>query len=302
MVHGTGRKKVACLEDWATFSTEEVNNKIIGSCNYSTGAELAISLIFYFLLGSLPVVRNLKTISFFIAVAFTASSSDIYGQYHINGRVLDSIGLHPIESVSVLSSNGHGTLTDSNGRYQLEISDGDSIWFSYLGKETVKYPARYVIPLEEFDIALSVNIPILKEVRVRSRDYKYDSIENRQTYASVFNYRKPTFHSVVTSISPLGITINIDELIRSFGKKKIRRQLNFQQRLLNEERNKFIDHRFTRLLVHRITGATAPAIETFMVKYRPGYLFTLTSSDYDFFNYIRESYADYLHRMNPQTP
>jgi hypothetical protein len=247
-------------------------------------------------------VRNYKTITLVIvSLTFADLSIPVYGQYRVNGRVFDSIGLHPIESVSVLCSSGIGTVTDSNGWYHILISDRDSIWFSYLGKATVKYPAIYVIPLEEFDIALSINIPLLKEVRVRTRDYKYDSIANRQTYASVFNYRKPTFHSVVTSISPLGVTINIDELIRSFGKKKIRSQLNFQQRLLNEERNKFIDHRFSRLLVHRLTGASAPALDTFMIKYRPGYTFSLTSSDYDFFNYIRKSYAEYVHQMKPES-
>jgi hypothetical protein len=247
-------------------------------------------------------VRNYKTINLVIvSLAFAHLSVTVYGQHRVNGRVFDSIGLHPIESVSVLCSSGAGTVTDSNGWYHLLISDSDSIWFSYLGKETVKYPAKYIVPLQEFDIALSINIPTLKEVQVRTRDYKYDSIENRQTYASVFNYRKPTFHSVVTSISPLGVTINIDELIRAFGKRKIRSQLNFQQRLLNEERNKFTDHRFSRQLVHRLTGSSAPTIDSFMIKYRPGYSFTLTSSDYDFFNYIRESYAEYLRQMKPES-
>jgi hypothetical protein len=31
----------------------------------------------------------------------------------------------------------------------------------------------------------------LPEVKVQTRDYKLDSLENRQTYAKAFNYRKP---------------------------------------------------------------------------------------------------------------
>jgi hypothetical protein len=211
-------------------------------------------------------------------------------QYTVRGTVLDSSRNYPLASVSVIASNGRGTVTDAMGAYQLNVSAADSIWFSYLGKPTRKFPVLKIADINQFDIALQVQVTVLPEVKIRPRNYKLDSLRNREEYAKIFNFRKPNLESM-TSIGPGGAGIDINELIRSFQFRKNRSTLRFQERLLEQEREKFIDHRFNKALVRRLTKLDGEALDQFMKLYRPDFDFTAYAGEYQFQLYIKESAA-----------
>lgn len=218
--------------------------------------------------------------------------------FKVRGYVYDSSRNYPLPSVSVLSTSGKGTLTDSEGIYEIEATEKDSIWFSYLGKPTVKFPVAKMINPLEFDISLHVNIPTLKEVKIRPKNYRYDSIQNRQTYAKAFNYQKPTLKAVTPTYgSAMGF--DLDEIINMFRFKRNRSMLSFQQRLLLEEEDKFIDHRFNKALVRRLTLLDAAELDSFMQVYRPSYVFTKFSGDYEFQLYIKNALGRFKRGLSP---
>jgi hypothetical protein len=62
---------------------------------------------------------------------------------------------------------------------------------------------------------------------------------------------------------------------------------------LNEEREKFIDHRFSKALVLRLTGLVGAARDSFMIRCRPSYEFCLFAGEYDFQHYIKQCYEAY---------
>jgi hypothetical protein len=64
----------------------------------------------------------------------------------------------------------------------------------------------------------------------------------------------------------------------------------FQDRLVQQEKEKYVDHRFNKGLVRRLTNLTGEELDKFMNAYRPTYEFTLYSSDYDFQAFIKESF------------
>lgn len=225
-------------------------------------------------------------------LAIFTSFSSIYGQIRVKGRVLDDSRTYPIESVSVMSTNGGFTITDTLGHYQILVSDKDSIWFSYLGKPTPKFAVSKIADFTQFDIALKLKMDVMQEVRIHARNYKEDSIQNRRDYASIFNYHKVTVGSM-TSIGPTGAGIDLDELIRLFQFKKNKATLKFQQRLIEQEHEKFVDHRFNKPLVRNLTGLDGTELEAFMQKYRPSFEFTSFSNDYDFRLYIKKAFEDY---------
>jgi hypothetical protein len=217
--------------------------------------------------------------------------SGSFAQVKISGRVFDISGKVPLEAVSVLSSSGNGTVSDSDGRYTIVLNEQDSIWFSYLTKPTNKYLVRTIPNKENFEIALHVYPTTLKEIRFTPKNYRMDSIQNRQEYAKAFNFRKP---GIETSINPGGgVGMDINSLISMFQFRKNRRMLAFQERLLREEADAFIDHRFNRALVIRLTGLRGDELNTFMERYRPNIEFTQNTSDYDFQAYIKRSFQQY---------
>src|SRR5687768_4012014 len=113
------------------------------------------------------------------------SGSAAMAQYEVKGTVYDSTYIRPVEAVSVMSTSGKGTITDAAGRYRLEVGEKDSIWFSYLGKPTLKFPVLKMPDVTRFDIALQTYNQVLDEVRIRNRSYRMDSIQNRVDYAKV---------------------------------------------------------------------------------------------------------------------
>jgi hypothetical protein len=198
----------------------------------------------------------------------------------------------PLDAVSVVSTSGRGTTTDSNGNYMITVRSEDSIYFSYLGRSTVKYPVSTINTLSSFDIALHVDPVELKEVRVMPRNYRMDSLQNRRDYAKAFDFKKPGF-KITDPSSGAGVGVDLDELINLLRVNRTRRNLAFQRRLEEEEKDKFIDHRFSRYTVKKITHLDNEELDSFMLKYRPSFLFCELATDYDFLEYIKLAYQQY---------
>lgn len=236
----------------------------------------------------------------FIAFLLLAAAPGAQAQnYIIRGVVYDSSRNYPLEAVSVLSTSGRGTVTNSEGVYEIEVSEKDSIWFSYLNKPTVKFPVLKIANTNGFDIALHINIPTLKEVRIRPRNYRQDSIQNRVDYAKIFNYQKPKLKPSVTG---MGVGFDLDEIINMFRFRRNKSMASFQKRLLLEEQDKFIDHRFNKALVRRLTLLDGKELDSFMLLYRPSYTFTKMAGDYEFQYYIKTALFRFKRGLPPLPP
>jgi plasmid maintenance system killer protein len=231
--------------------------------------------------------KQLRYIVFFISL-LTASNFSNAQNYQIRGYVYDSSRNFPLESVSVLSTAGKGAITNSDGYYEIIVTEKDSIWFSYLNKPTIKFPVLKIANPMQFDISLQVNIPVLKEVKVMPRNYRLDSLRNRQEYAKIFNYQKPGIKLVSPQMGA-GVGVDLDELINMFRFRRNRSMLSFQQRLLIEEQEKYIDYRFNKALVRRLTLLDGAELEEFMKTFRPSYYFTKYAGDYEFRLYIKQA-------------
>jgi hypothetical protein len=229
----------------------------------------------------------------FIFLLFAACSAS--AQYQVKGTVYDSSRIYRIEAVTVMSTSGHITMTDTLGHYHIDVGEKDSIWFSYLGKPTPKYPVLKIADITQFDIALRLKSEVMQEVRIHSRSYRQDSLQNRRDYAKIFDYRKVSVASM-TSIGPTGAGIDLDELIRLFQFRKNKSMLKFQQRLLDQEREKFVAHRFNKALVRRLTGLDGVELDHFMDIYRPSFEFASTASEYDFQLYIKKAFESTQNR------
>jgi hypothetical protein len=199
----------------------------------------------------------------------------------------------PLVSVSVISTGGTGTATDSLGRYSIYVRETDSIWFSYLGKGTPKYPVSAIPNQQNFEISLHVNVTELKPIMVKPRDYHLDSLSNRQEYAKAFNFKKPGLGIVTPTTPGAAVGVDMNQLIEVFQFKRNRRMAQFRDRLIQEEHEKFIEHRFSRALVIRLTQLRGADLDTFMVRYKPDLIFTETATDYEFQSHIKNSYEKF---------
>jgi len=218
---------------------------------------------------------------------FLFSVRTTFGQVQITGTVYDVSQRFAMIGVSVMGVSGIGTTTDSLGHYSIRLPAHDSIYFSYLGKNTSKFFVGDLQAGQPFDMALQVSIDSLPTVYVRSRDYLTDSLANRKEYAKVFNYQANTLNNMkMSQHGGMGVGLDIDMF---FNGKERRRMEAFQARLEEDEHDKYVDHKFTRAIVKKITGLDTPALDTFMKQYRPSYEFIQScATEYEFYHYIQE--------------
>jgi hypothetical protein len=244
-----------------------------------------------------PFLRS--SLLFFIVVLLAGSISSIpllAQQVTISGTVFDLSARRPLEAVGVISSSGRGTITDSMGKYSITVSSNDSIWFTLIGKTTMKYPVDTISNTENFNVMLHLRAFDLPDVVVRNSYYRFDSIQNRKENAKYFDFKKPTLRlSTNPNYNPGGLTAGFDlnEIINMFRVRRNNSLLYLQRRLLMQEQEKYIDSRFTKSFVRKITKLSSPELDTFMVRYRPDYETILRLNDLEFAYLVNKNYERY---------
>ncbi|MCO6496534.1 MAG: hypothetical protein J5I50_02615 [Chitinophagaceae bacterium] len=221
--------------------------------------------------------------------------SQVKAQTVVSGTVFDSTRLHVVQDVLVLTTGGEMTRTDSSGSYKITMNDNDSLYFFFAGKNTLKYALNQISFPDEFDISLHVKsnsaYKVLQEVVVFSDTYRFDSLENRKRYAKIFGDDK---RKLETSISPDGnVGLDIGSIVELFQFRKNKQRSSFQQRLIRQEEEGYVDYRFNARLISRMTGLTGNHLENYRKLFRPSYEFVSESSLEEFYNYILETSYDY---------
>lgn len=228
-----------------------------------------------------------------------------FAQIRIEGNVYDETHYVPIPNVEVMTTSGYKTKTDSVGNYNIQVyGKKDSVWFSYNGKNTVKYPIDTVKYTYQFNVGLSVKSPLkddkhwLTPVTVYNKSYKQDSIENRLAYDKIFHPDKGGFRLGTAPEGTFGVGVDLDALINSFRFAYNKRQEMYKQNILEEERYKYVNYRFNKKLVLDLTQLDSSDINLFMKEYRPDYFSLTQMNDADLGKYIEESKNAYMARKN----
>lgn len=206
----------------------------------------------------------------------------------VSGTVYDSSKINPVENVRVESVGGKFTWTDSTGHYKIQVTEKDSLTFIYQNKPTLKFSVKDIADPSRFDISLRVKVKpkyrTLKEVVVFAKSYREDSIENRQIYGDIYDFRKPTIR---TGVSPDGaVGADVNEIINIFRFRRNKRLKAFQARLEKQEQENFVKYRFNKNFVRRITQLQGAELDSFMVRYSPSYEFASTADEVTFHKYV----------------
>jgi hypothetical protein len=210
-------------------------------------------------------------------------------QLTISGTVYDATRVVPVVDVLVKSSGGTQAITDSSGHYEIVTTDKDSLTFIYQDKPTAKFAVRQIPNIGSFDISLHIRVTekfkTMKEVKVYTKSFRQDSIENRQYYKKIFNYEKP---GVSSSINPGTGSVGMDlgEFVNIFRFRRNKQLKRMQDRLLEQEQENYIKYRFNKTAVRRITRLEGSELDEFVLLYKPSFEFTQTASTVEFYQYI----------------
>ncbi len=246
------------------------------------------------------IFRNKWLVSLMASAILMISTQTGRCQVQIKGTVYTRREGMPLRGVSVLSVDGGGTATDSLGRYNMSLASADSIFFSWLGKSTDKFAVKDISPNEPFDLNFDeVNVRSLPAISVNGpRDYMTDSFSNRTQYQNVFGYQAKSGpeEKYVNQASNFGLGWDMNNLLNPSADN---RSQALQQRLVENEKDKYIDHRFNPALVKRLTGLESPALDSFMKSYRPTYdTLRAFETEYEYYQWISVSGKNFKETWN----
>ena len=109
------------------------------------------------------------------------SDLDTQQQYQISGTVTDSYG--PMPGVHVLIKGTQtGTFTDQEGQYSLQVNNGDTLVFTYLGYHSRELP---VLGRTTLDVEMQSEVTELQEVEVNAGYYTVKEKERTGSIARV---------------------------------------------------------------------------------------------------------------------
>ncbi len=212
----------------------------------------------------------------------------------VSGTVYDISGRRPVEAVVVYTNSNQST-TDSLGRYIITVKAKDSLWFSLFGKNTQKYTLDTIEDKRNFNIMIHVNGVDLPEVRVRNKNYRMDSIQNRFDYAKYFNYQAPSLKwannaNLFNPSGGMSIGLDLVDMINMFRFKRNRNLGFLQKRLVSQEQEKYVNYRFTKRFVQKITHLEGDLLSQFMDYCKPSYEVLGLLNDLELGYYIQQKY------------
>ncbi|HEX4956630.1 MAG TPA: hypothetical protein VFV46_00515 [Lacibacter sp.] len=240
--------------------------------------------------------------SFLLYLFLLVLSCQATAQVQLSGTVYDSTKRNLVEGVQVICTCGTMSFTDSVGSYTIFVGEKDSVFFFFRNKPTQMFPVASIKTPEQFDISINLFVPgrykQLKEIIVYGKTRWQDSIENRVQYDKIFNYDRGGIRlSNTAPESGFGAGIDLNALVDVFRFRRNRSMLRFQQRLIKEEQDRYIDYRFNKTIVQKLTTLReGPSLEQFMKEYRPEYELLTQILDIELYMYIQAAARDYMNK------
>ena len=218
-------------------------------------------------------------------------------QVRVSGMVAEADNRTGVPGVTIVNKiSRSGVVSNESGRFAIDAMPGDTLEFSMLGyyKKDITVPTTSMF----INVYLTRQIIGLTEHKVIGQDHKKDSLATREEYGKYFNYHKPGAVDVLKTLPSNPITA-LTYLVPSKTRK---RKEHFQEQLVYWEKEKYIDDRYSPELVERMTKLSGDELDTFMLRYRPGYQFLKDATDYDLMSFIKENFKHYQLEKTSASP
>lgn len=235
-------------------------------------------------------MRYTGLIAFFVLLLLLVSC-DIFAQQFVRGKIHKKESTEMLQAVTVRNfSREEFNLSDMGGNFRILADRGDTLIFSSAGYKSDTLVVGTFMLTDGVDVFLEPRVVALPTVRVGGvSNYQLDSIQRRKDYDWVYDHGKTKMlEKDRHGRDGVGIGLNIPT--RSTADKQ---REKLKKRLIQEEEDYYIDSRFTRDYVTRLTKMQGDSLQTFMVRYRPSYEFCRTATNQDILLYINDSWKKF---------
>lgn len=183
------------------------------------------------------------------------------------------------------------TISDKEGKYSIGANEGDKIIFSGLNIKTDTVTLTFDMIITQYNVELEQNYVILEPVTI-NRSYRVDSLNRRNYYRHIFE-NTPNITGGNRPTDGVGISFSLF----SYFSSKAKAQRKLKKRLLNDEKETYIDYLFSIKWVASLTGLKDDSLHMFYYRYRPSYIFCKKTDRPGMVVYISNSIKEF---RNPQ--
>jgi hypothetical protein len=231
--------------------------------------------------------------SIYVIVLLLLGSLQGWGQQFLTGKVFKKNSTEFLISVSIHNITAQRyDLSEENGSYRIQAAPGDHIAFSSVGYMADTLTVTASLLTADCPIYLDIRPQTLQAVRVGEfSNYQLDSMDRRKEYAWVYDHDN-TEHIAKDrqGADGVGVTLNI---FRNSGSAAHQR-VHLRKRLEKEEEDYYVDSRYNKDYVAKITHLKDDSLLQFMRRYRPSYDYCRKAANVDILVYISDSYKQYM--------
>jgi len=212
-------------------------------------------------------------------------------QTFLTGKVRKKGSAEILVSVSIQNHTQRKyDLSDEGGNYRIPAREGDQLFFSSVGFITDTLIVTSDMLAGDFPVLLETRIVALPSFQVGSlSNYQLDSMARREEYKWI--YEHGNVQRVEKERHGDGVGLSLD-LFRNASKGDKDRE-KLKKRLLKEEEQHYIDYRYNREFISRLTHLKGDSLQKFMEQYRPTYDYTRKAANVDILIFINDSFKKF---------
>jgi hypothetical protein len=236
-------------------------------------------------------MRNFTYPLLFILLGLSCLHVD--AQQFLTGKIYKANSTEHLQSVSIHNiTQQRYDLSEEDGSYHIQATPGDHISFSSVGYVADTVTVNASILTAAYPVYLEIRAQTLKAVRVGEfSNYQLDSMDRRKEYAWVYDHENtPHMAKDRQGADGVGVTLNIFRNTSTAAKQRIK----LSKRLEKEEEDYFVDSRYNKDYVAKITKLKGDSLGDFIRRFRPSYDYCRKAAPVDILVYISDSYKTYM--------
>jgi hypothetical protein len=190
------------------------------------------------------------------------------------------------------SSIDEGFYNNTKGEFLANVKPGDTLFAALSGHamDTVVYRGQSAIVFQLRSLGIR-----LKEVSIYGKAKTPQELYRSKLDEYKYKLDKGSSKDLL-NLGPGGVGLGIDAIYNLLSREgKNARQL--QKILEKDYKEQVIDYRFRPDYVRALVNIKEENLQDFMTQYRPTYQFVLSASEYQFIQFVKNSYASY--KRNP---
>lgn len=239
-------------------------------------------------------------LSLFIAAAglfccISGASAQQLNPVAVRGQMVDKntrLVLYPASARNL--ANRQSVFTDKGGYYRLNAKQNDTIVLSYIGYRADTFVVRQLSGTEVHNAELGVEEHFLQGVEITSKynAYQLDSIDRANEFRHILSVENKDL--VDKSKRAEGFGIIFSPFTRYSQREKDKRK--FKQQFAQNELDEYVEFRYSKQFVHKVTGLTGDSLLNFMNKNTPSYNQLREMPNEDLIYWTTERYRTWINK------